>query len=704
MKQMLPIQRLSFNLIFINMKAMFKNLKDIFKVYPEWHRLPLFIPVSMGLGISLYFTFQIHLPLMFGLILIVSTIFLMIKVRHIPKLYWGLVLTAACFTGILSAEFRTSQKQSPQILETTEPLLIEGTIAFIDYKLHRTHFILKDLSLENFNASNTPRNIQVFAAKTFPYTLGDRISLKAPIHPPYSALLDYTTTSKRDAYYKQIGGVIFFKSLSTLYKMNETPPPPSLIEKWRSYLVETIYKSYPTQAGAVTAALITGKRDKINEETMLAFQHSGLAHLLAISGLHVGMFFAFVVFFVRAGLSLIPRIALYYSTKKIAVVIGLAAALFYTRLAGDTIPTLRSFLMLMVVALAILLDRRAISMRTLAFAATALLLYMPEALLSISFQLSFAAVMGLIAFYERSNTQLIKFYLQNFFSKILFYFLALGASSLVASLATTPFTLYHFQQFQVAGLISNLLAIPLMGILVMPFIVLSCIMTPLGLLKAPLFILEKSVNFIIELAHFVSHLPFSTLFTSPLTLPAFLLVVLLGLWLCLIENRWRFIGVLSCFVFVTPYAFEDLPDLILIKKGKGIVIQNEGQYLTNLKENTFARRYLEQKYGHHKPFQNLADSDNCIDKLCSFTVHSKHILISLKRYPPEHITHEKVDYLITPWFEDKICPQALHHLNTSNLKDGDILFDLKNDKATFYRGLNGSKKVIYLSKSFSYSF
>jgi competence protein ComEC len=151
----------------------------------------------------------------------------------------------------------------------------------------------------------------------------------------------------------------------------------------------------PGSTGGVASALITGKRGAITEEVKQAFRDSGLSHLLAIAGLHLGLVGAFVFFAVRGGLALIPPIALRYPIKKIAAGITLLVLACYLLLSGAAIPTQRAFVMNGLVFGAIIIDRLRISMRVCV--ARVVLVIEPASLVGVSFQMSFGAVVALIA-------------------------------------------------------------------------------------------------------------------------------------------------------------------------------------------------------------------------------------------------------------------------------------------------------------------
>ena len=188
-------------------------------------------------------------------------------------------------------------------------------------------------------------------------------------------------------------------------------------------------------------------------------RESGLAHLLAISGLHIGLVAGLLFFFVRLCLALWERGALRYPIKKWAAVAALLASLGYLLISGSTLPTQRAFLMLCFVTLAVLIDRSAISMYLVAWAAAVILLIVPENLMNVSFQMSFAAVTALVAVYEFSVLRRLAGTRAGRAKRVSLYFLAVLLTTLVAGLATAPFALYHFNQIALYGMLANFLPV-----------------------------------------------------------------------------------------------------------------------------------------------------------------------------------------------------------------------------------------------------
>ena len=216
---------------------------------------------------------------------------------------------------------------------------------------------------------------------------------------------------------------------------------------------------------------MTGERSAIPPAVMAAVRDSGLAHLLAISGLHIGLVAGILFFGLRGALALVPPLALRYPIKKWAAAAAIPGAFAYALVAGATVPSQRAFLMIGLVLLAVLLDRRGLSMRTVAWAAVIILLLHPESLLGASFQLSFAAVTALIAGYEvvRGRRRLGGNGPPVIWRRILFYVGGVALTTLIAGAVTAPFAAYHFNRLAAYGLAANLIAVPVTALWIMPW-------------------------------------------------------------------------------------------------------------------------------------------------------------------------------------------------------------------------------------------
>ena len=235
---------------------------------------------------------------------------------------------------------------------------------------------------------------------------------------------------------------------------------------------------------AIATALLTGRRDAISTPVNDAMFISGLGHVLSISGYHMAVVAGVVFFAVRALLALFPALTVGYAIKKWSAAAALVAAAFYLLLSGAEVATQRSFFMTAVVLIAVMVDRRAITFRTLAVAALIVLAVAPEALVHPSFQMSFAATLGLVALVQIGMPRLFATPDHSATARVALWggreITMLLLASLVAGLATTPYAAFHFHRVTPYGVLANLAAMPVVSALVMPAGLLGLVAMPFG--------------------------------------------------------------------------------------------------------------------------------------------------------------------------------------------------------------------------------
>ncbi|MDD9923285.1 MAG: ComEC/Rec2 family competence protein, partial [Boseongicola sp.] len=342
----------------------------------------------------------------------------------------------------------------------------------------------------------------------------------------------------------------------------------------------------PGRTGAFAAAVTTGDRSGMDQETLEALRASNLAHLLAISGLHMGLLSGFVFAAVRVGLSLFGTLALRWPVKKVAALCGLAAASVYLLLSGGNVATERAFIQVGVMFLAVLADRRAITLRAVALAALIVLVLRPESLLSPGFQMSFAATTALVATYS---------WLRDYdwqggrWSKTSRFIGGVALTSFVAGMATAPFAAAHFNQVPHYGLIANILSVPVMGMIVIPGAVLAACLAPIGLEWIGLAIMSPAINWILLVASEVSELPRS-LSHVPSPSPWVLPTLSMGcLWFVIWRGRLKFFGAVPILAAFFLWSQVERPQILISETGGLMGVLGEGgRILTKAKGEGFA--------------------------------------------------------------------------------------------------------------------
>lgn len=330
--------------------------------------------------------------------------------------------------------------------------------------------------------------------------------------------------------------------------------------------------------GAIAAALMTGKRSAIPVPVMKAIRDSGLAHLLAISGLHIGLVAGILFIGVRAVLALVGPWALRYPIKKWAAVVAIVGALAYALIAGSTVPTQRAFLMVGLVLLAVMLDRRGLSIRLVAWAALVILIVQPESLLGPSFQMSFAAVTALIVCYEAiSERRRYDVYgtspVPPWLRKAGLYLAGVALTTLIAGLATAPFAVFHFNRFADYGLAANLLAVPVTALWVMPWAVMAFLLMPFGIETLALTPMGWGVDVIISVAETVAGWAGAVTLVPAVPMAALAAMVLGGLWLALWRQRWRFLGLTGLCAGVVLAVMAEPPDVLVDGQGRLLAVR-----------------------------------------------------------------------------------------------------------------------------------
>ena len=341
------------------------------------------------------------------------------------------------------------------------------------------------------------------------------------------------------------------------------------IESLRLNMTARIRAALPGSRGAIASALITGMRGGIETEDEAALRDAGLAHVLAIAGLHMALVGLGLFWLVRAFLAAFPPVALRYPIKKWAAGAALAGAAFYLLLSGAAASATRAFVMLAMMLIAIMLDRPALSMRNLGLAAAILLLLRPEAVTEPGFQMSFAAVTALVAVaeWEQQRERAAPR------GPLYRYLHGIVMTSLVGSLATMPFAIFYFDRATHYAVLGNLLAMPVMGFVVMPSAALSVVAMPFGLEKFPLHVLGWGIDVMLAVGRFVSGLPGAVWIAPAFPVEALVLMALGGLWIAIWQRGWRWLGLMPMLAGILLACSAPRPAILVAPDARTIAIR-----------------------------------------------------------------------------------------------------------------------------------
>jgi competence protein ComEC len=328
---------------------------------------------------------------------------------------------------------------------------------------------------------------------------------------------------------------------------------------------------------AIATALLTGRRDAITAPVNDAMFISGLGHVLSISGYHMAVVAGVVFFAVRALLALIQGLAAGFPIKKWSAAAALVAAAFYLLLSGAEVATQRSFFMTAVVLIAVMVDRRAITFRTLAVAALIVLAVAPEALVHPSFQMSFAATLGLVALVQIGMPNLFASPDHSATARIALWggreIAMLFLASLIAGLATTPYAAFHFHRVTPYGVLANLGAMPVVSALVMPAGLLGLLAAPFGFDGVFWWVMGIGIDWMVAVSRWVAALPgavgrIAAFGTAPLA-AASLGIVVMGL----LRTPLRWSGALLLAGAILWGLSGRQPDVLIAGDGESVAVR-----------------------------------------------------------------------------------------------------------------------------------
>lgn len=552
-------------------------------------RYVLWFPVLFGIGIMGYFALEEEPSALVPSVMVVGSLCGMLFFHRYeqkdlnsiaPYLHFFVVMVFWMSAGFSLAMYKTHQMDAPVLLKETRPVYVTGrihSISRVNEKLRKV--VLGDLSIERMEAKQTPRYIRLrsYHFNEGQAVPGQRVKLLAKLTPPSRPVLPGGYDFQRKAFFDEIGATGF--SLSEVEYLDEegnakhtsVDEGGSRVEKARYAINAHIEQMQDASISAISKALVTGERTAIKKEDMDAIRSAGLAHLLAISGLHIGLVSGFVFFMVRFLLSLFPFFTLHYPIKKIAAISGILSAVLYMFLAGATIPTQRAVMMAGIVFCAIILDRKAMSLRLVSIAALIVLVVRPDVILGASFQLSFSAVLALIAFYEGYRARRLQkekdakedgeedvYVKRAFWLMPLYYLGGVILTTLIATFATSIFSVYHFGRFNVYGVFGNMVAMPLMSFLIMPCAIFGVLFQNIEWLSK-LFLqgMQYGLEHVLAFAHYLHELSYASIQIPQSPLLALLWISFGFVFLCLVRGylklRLVVFGVCVCAALLSSY-------------------------------------------------------------------------------------------------------------------------------------------------------
>lgn len=502
-------------------------------------RLGLWTPVAIGIGAGFYFSLKSEPHAAIGIIALALSALFLSRHRRFSHLVTAIFLASL---GFVAADWRTASVNTIILSEELSIRPVEGRLISRQETARAQRLLIAVEGIEGVENEDLPQRVRIsWRGDRVDAAPGDYIVLRAGLRPPPPPAIPGGFDFARQLYFEKVGAVGFAVSAPVITR-GSAKTFVARTEALRAALLDRITSEAPGQGGAIVAAIVTGKRDAITGQSENALRDTGLAHLLAISGLHMGLATGLIFFVVRLGFALIPSLALHFPIKKWAAAAALLSGLVYLLISGGGWSARRAFIMAAIIFIAILVDRRGLSLRNVAIAATLILLTTPEALFHAGFQMSFAAVTALIAGYEWMTSRERGWQGQSVVVKLRRYVVGLAITDLIAAIATAPFALYHFNRVAIYSLPANMLAMPLMAFWIIPAAIVALLLTPFGLDGWAWRLSAEGMDVILAIAGDVSSWRGAVSLTPQWPLLALLLLTLGGLWLCLARSPLRFVG------------------------------------------------------------------------------------------------------------------------------------------------------------------
>jgi competence protein ComEC len=564
-----------------------ESLQDVLSQNSE--RVVLWLPVAFAFGAGMACSVRADDPALVwvglavaGLALWLALLALATRLEDVTRgwIVVGLatvcLASAAFFGGGATALLRAKAIAAPVIVDAKAARSMSGFVEHVDKSQSGAwRATIGVASIAGIPVGERPRFVRISLKQDEPPLPGSAITCQAILRPPPSPVVPGAYDHARRAWFEQLGGVGFALEPCAPAELGAVPRAMRFkltLSKWRAQASRAIVEAAPGPGAGFLAAITTGDRAWLSPEDTQALQVSGLSHIISVSGLHVSLLGGMVFLVIWRAWALVPALALRVDGRKIGAVVALVATGAYTVFSGSEAPAVRAFIMSGIAFGAVILDRKAISMRGLALAAIAVLMVLPESALDPGFQMSFLATAALVAMWETWERRVSGENDRSAFRTITLWLGAAAGTSFVAGLATAPVSAATFHRLSPWALPANLLAAPINDFIVAPAALMGAALSPFGAGDWFWKIAAWGLSLNLKIAHFVAGLPGAgTQVAWTDTLPPVIMIFAV-LWITLWRSWIRYLGALPFLLGITLWTVSPKPVGWISPEGKAVLV------------------------------------------------------------------------------------------------------------------------------------
>ncbi len=649
----------------------------------------LWLPLFMGMGVAGYYALRFEPVTWIGPLAAAS---LVTSAIALPRLRLLIAPLAAIALGFASGQIATARAPPLEAGLPTHATIVTGTIMAAEMLPAGRRITIQPATLGDATMP-LARSVRVRLRAEDDETLdaGNSVRIRALIRAPMPPAYPGAWDLQRDDFYARLGASGYAIGVSERTAKAVPSGPMRRVQWLREVIAERVIAVIPGPAGAVGVTLLTGSSMALPAADHAAFSDSGLAHLLAVAGLHIGIVMGFALLLSRQAFALSERASLFWPTKKLAAAAALAAGGAYMVLTGMHLPIIRSFVMACLLTLALLAGRNPVSMRGLALAATFLMLIAPQEVPDVSFQMSFSAVLALIAGYEALRPLLRRLHGSGRWRRFVSHVSALALTSALAGSASAPYAAYHFGHVQVYFVLANMVAVPLTALLVMPAGLISLFLMPLHLEALALVPMGWGAQAILWVARTTAALPAATFEVPHIPLWGLCIFSLGFAWLGIWRTPLRLAGVPVMVLGLASPLLATPPDLLVSADARLIALRtSQGMFLQQTKGGSkFTRDAWAQYWAAASVMRIPAEGDagdgviRCADGACLLRPYADRPGALLVRGAAHPAGCDQVSVIVSAEPARKLCPKPWPKLvdRFTVWRDGSVAIWLEPDGA-----------------------